>query len=198
MRAYFLTTAMLVCGFVGCSSSEVAEPVATTPTLSGPAAAAKEFMTLLSQGEIAMAEKMLTDKSREKLNTTGLGFRDPGFGSGAFEVGRVEKTTDNEAVVQCIVTMPSTEGTPTQAEICWCMREDAGMWRVLGFAVQDESLPQPIIWNFETDDGPQMAAPEPQQSQPPANQPPQTAANPVGQPAASTAQAPGTSNALPR
>ncbi len=193
MRMYMIAAAMVVCGLVGCSSSDVAEPVAKTPALSGPAAAATTFMTLLSKGDIATAETMLTDKSREKLNSSDRGFRDPGFGEGAFKIGRVEQATAHEAVVQCMVSMPSSDGQAAQAEICWCMREDAGVWRVLGFAVQDASLPQPIIWNFETDDEPQMAAPEE-----PQNQPPQTVASPASQPAASTAQLPSESSNLPR
>jgi hypothetical protein len=116
-----------------------------------------------------------------------MGFRDPGFGSGAFEVGRVEQPGPGDAVVQCMVSVPGDDNEPaTKTEICWCLRKDQGEWRVLGFAVQDETLPQPVIWNFETDDGPQMAAPD---ATPAA--PAQTVGAPTDQPAASTANAPG-------
>lgn len=161
----------------GCSKSEpTATPSASTPQAAAepsndPAAlAAKTFIEAVVRGDTEGATQALTPQAIQQFEASGQRFAAPGLDSAQFRMGQVRKVNDTQALVQCMLSEKTADGTSPEQEMCCIMKLVDGSWRVSGLAVDPGDGTPATILNFEQPAQPQAPPAATQQfaTQPPA------------------------------
>lgn len=152
---------MMVAGMcVGCGTGSAPEQASTPSQPSGIAAvadaanspmavAASDFMDAVIQGDTDRAESRLTPLAIQRIKESDKEFRPPGLDNATFRVGEVRTPSENQAIVQYVLTYTSSAGTQKSEELCCLLRQVDGQWRVSGIASSSEPGRPPIILDFE-------------------------------------------------
>jgi hypothetical protein len=164
----------------GGEKGEKAEKTAKAPPPTDPAGrAAYDFFAAMLQGKSQEAAALLTPQA-----TDGLAKRNERFGplgvdsSVDFRVSRIARPSEGMAIVECITTAASDDGSPANRQLCILLREVSGQWRVSGFAHETSPGQPMMMFDYETGDYKPIST---ARSTAPGTPSPPTAATPAGQ-----------------
>lgn len=136
-----LVTALGLGLFAGCSKSGTSNGAAASggnavqidPANSPIAKAAFDFLDAVLKGDPQRASARLTPLAMQRIIAGGKPFSPPGMESASFRIGEVRAPSDDQAIVQCVLT-DSSAGTPHSEEMCCLLRKVDNDWRVSGIA----------------------------------------------------------------
>jgi hypothetical protein len=126
----------------GCSKSGSSGTTTTTegvtvnetdPNANPMAKAAYEFLDAVLKGDTQRASAKLTPQAMQRIVTSGKQFAPPGLETASFKIGEVRSPSQDQAVVQCVLT-DAVDGTPHSEEMCCLLRKVDNDWRVCGIA----------------------------------------------------------------
>jgi len=103
------------------------------PNSSPMATAAHEFLDAVLKGDTQRASAKLTPAAVQRIVASGKQFAPPGLETASFKIGEVRSPSQDQAIVQCVLTDIS-EGTPHSEEMCCLLRKVENDWRVCGIA----------------------------------------------------------------
>ena len=92
----------------------------------------------------------------QRIVQSGKQFAPPGLESATFKIGEVRSPSEDQAIVQCVLT-DSSEGQPHSEEMCCLLRKVENDWRVCGIAYGTTADKPWTLTNFES--GQNMAIP---------------------------------------
>jgi hypothetical protein len=129
--------------FAGCGKGDSAGSVAasngvpvikeTDPNSNPMARAAYDFLDAVLKGDTQRAGAMLTPTAMQRIVASGKGFAPPGLDTATFKIGEVRSPSEDQAIVQCVLT-DTVEGKPHSEEMCCLLRKIEGTWRISGIA----------------------------------------------------------------
>ncbi len=151
----------------GCSKSSSTGGMATadngTPTIketdpaTNPIAkAAYDFLDAVLKGDTQRASARLTPKAMQRIVDSGKQFSPPGLETASFKIGEVRSPSEDQAIVQCVLT-DNSDGKPHSEEMCCLLRKVENDWRVSGIAYGTTPDQPWTLSDFET--GQNMAIP---------------------------------------
>src|SRR6476620_9332992 len=155
---------MRVCGWIvlcavvvaGCSKSDKATSGATAQAgengsqADNPIArAASDWLAAVLKGDTQRASALLTPQAMQRIIASGKQFSPPGLETATFKIGDVKAPSQDQAIVQCVLT-DTSEGTPRSEEMCCLMRRVDNDWRVSGIAYGTAPDQPWTLTNFET------------------------------------------------
>jgi len=129
---------------------------ATDPASNPIAKAAYDFLDAVLKGDTQRASARLTPQAIQRIVSSGKQFSPPGLESATFKIGEVRAPSDDQAIVQCVLT-DSAEGTPHSEEMCCLLRKVENDWRVSGIAYGTTPDKPWTLTDFES--GQSMAIP---------------------------------------
>jgi len=103
------------------------------PNSSPMAKAAYEFLDAVLKGDTQRASAKLTPTAMQRIVASGKQFAPPGLETASFKIGEVRSPSQDQAIVQCVLT-DTSEGTPHSEEMCCLMRKVEDDWRICGIA----------------------------------------------------------------
>ncbi len=143
-RGGFLTVVITVL-LSGCSGSATtnsttsaatdgSQPAAQTDVSSNPAAqAASEWLDAILKGDTQRASTRLTPQAMQRIIDSKMTFSPPGVDTVNYRVGEVREPSQDQAIVQCVLTY-TADGGPHSEEMCCVLRRINNDWRVSGIA----------------------------------------------------------------
>ena len=101
-----------ICYFSGCgqsSSSDTATSSSSTNTAPSPsteaiATAASDFLDAILKGDTQRASARLTPQAIERIIASGIQFQPQGLKTAEFRIGEIRTPSQNQAIVQCVLT----------------------------------------------------------------------------------------------
>ncbi len=156
-----LVTLLCLGWFAGCkqsASSNAAAPAesadAATVTQTDPAAspmahAAADFLDAVLKGDTQRAGARLTPQAMQRIIASGKQFAPPGLETASFHIGEVRAPSQDQAIVQCVLT-DSSEGANHSEEMCCLLRRVDKDWRVSGIAYGTAPDQPWTLTDFET------------------------------------------------
>lgn len=145
--------------FAGCSKSAAtsAEGSATagaataqTDSANNPMArATADWLTAVLKGDTQRASALLTPQAMKRIIDSGKQFAPPGLETATFRIGEVRSPSQDQAIVQCVLT-DTSEGTPHSEEMCCLLRRVENDWRVSGIAYGTAPDQPWTLTDFET------------------------------------------------
>jgi hypothetical protein len=142
----------------GCSKSESGSTTTTSdgitiqendPNSSPMAKAAHEFLDAVLKGDTQRASAKLTPTAMQRIVASGKQFAPPGLETASFKIGEVRAPSQDQAIVQCVLT-DTSEGTPHSEEMCCLLRKIENDWRVCGIAYGTTPDKPWTLSDFET------------------------------------------------
>jgi hypothetical protein len=150
-----------VCILTGCGES--GSNVETTSRPNGSAAApatpagteviaeaAADFLDAILKGDTQRASARLTPQAIERIIASGIQFQPQGLKTAVFRIGEIRTPSQNQAIVQCVLTDTSTDGKQESEEMCCLMRHVEEDWRVSGIAYGRGANQPWTLSDFET------------------------------------------------
>jgi hypothetical protein len=129
--------------FAGCGKGDSAGNTAasgsfpaikeTDPNSNPMARAAYDFLDAVLKGDTQLASAKLTPQAMQRIIDSGKGFAPPGLETATFKIGEVRAPSEDQAIVQCVLT-DTVEGQPQSEEMCCLLRKVENEWRVSGIA----------------------------------------------------------------
>jgi hypothetical protein len=163
-----------LCGqLTGCGGSKTPEQASSgsQPNGKSPAAAAADpandaiakaahgFLDAVLKGDAQRAGGQLSPAAMQRIVAKGEQFNPPGFAQASFRIGEIRRSSESQALVQCILSATSEAGPPRDEEMCCLMRRVENDWRVSGIAFS-EGPNQPLtIMDFEAGTATRQPAP---------------------------------------
>ena len=114
------------------------------------------FSMQCSKETLDGASARLTPEAMQRIVQSGKQFAPPGLESATFRIGEVRSPSDDQAIVQCVLT-DSSEGQPHSEEMCCLLRKVENDWRVCGIAYGTTADKPWTLTDFES--GQNMAIP---------------------------------------
>jgi hypothetical protein len=111
--------------------------------------AAEGFLEAVLKGDAQRAAALLSPAAMERIVERNEQFNPPGFASASFRIGEVRRSSESQALVQCILMAASESGQPQEEEMCCLMRLVEKDWRVSGIAFSEGPNMPPTIMDFE-------------------------------------------------
>jgi len=155
-------TLLGICLLSGCGQSVSSDPSASAsggaaqattnidPATSPPAIAASDFVDAVLKGDSQRASARLTPEAVQRIIASGKQFSPPGWKTATFRVSQVRTPSQDQAVVQCVLTDSAIGNSANSEEMCCLLRRVESDWRVCGIAY-GTSADQPWTLNdFET------------------------------------------------
>lgn len=105
----------------------------TDPNSNPMARAAYDFLDAVLKGDTQRASAKLTPTAMQRIVASGKGFAPPGLETATFKIGEVRAPSDDQAIVQCVLT-DTVEGQPHSEEMCCLLRKVENDWRISGIA----------------------------------------------------------------
>jgi hypothetical protein len=142
----------------GCSKSDATSSTSAQTGDSGAQAdansnpigrAASEWLTAVLKGDTQRASALLTPQAMQRIIASGKQFAPPGLETATFTLGDVRELSQEQAVVQCILT-DTSGGSANSEEMCCLMRRVDNDWRVSGIAYGTAPNQPWTLTNFET------------------------------------------------
>ncbi len=142
----------------GCNQNASTDAAAATrapqsganPSTDAVARAAADFLDAVLKGDSQRASARLTPQAIQRINDSGMPFAPPGMATATFRIGEVRAPSQDQAVVQCVLTDTATTEGPQDEEICCLMRRVENDWRVSGIAYGTAANQPWTLSNFET------------------------------------------------
>ena len=138
------------------AANEVPVIKETDPNTNPIAKAAHDFLDAVLKGDTQRASARLTPEAMQRIVQSGKQFAPPGLESATFRIGEVRSPSEDQAIVQCVLT-DSSEGQPHSEEMCCLLRKVENDWRVCGIAYGTTADKPWTLTNFES--GQNMAIP---------------------------------------
>jgi hypothetical protein len=155
-----LVAVLGVCLFSGCSKSGSDAPVAnaatntsaaaTSPSTEAIAHAASDFLDAVLKGDTQRASARLTPQAIERIIASGIQFQPQGLQTAVFRIGEIRTPSQNQAIVQCVLTDTAQDGKADSEEMCCLMRHVENDWRVSGIAYGKGPNQPWTLSDFET------------------------------------------------
>jgi hypothetical protein len=151
-----LSAAVLI---AGCSQDAANNsPSQTTAAVKSPkpfatdevARAATDFMNAIIQGDSQRASALLTPQAIERIIATKTQFNPSGLQSATFRIGEIRTPSQDQAIVQFLLTDNAIDGKPTTEEGCCLMKRVESDWRVSGIAYGRGPTQPWVLSDFET------------------------------------------------
>jgi hypothetical protein len=152
--------ALAVCILSGCGQSAPDTSTAaatTTGTASATssatqaiATAASDFLDAILKGDTQRASARLTPQAIERIIASGIQFQPQGLQTAEFRIGEIRTPSQNQAIVQCVLTDKSADGKQESEEMCCLMRHVENDWRVSGIAYGKGANQPWTLSDFET------------------------------------------------
>jgi hypothetical protein len=114
------------------------------------ARAASDFMNAVIQGDSQRASALLTPQAIERIIATKTQFNPSGLQSATFQIGEVRTPSQDQAIVQFLLTDNSMDGKRETEEGCCLMKRVANEWRVSGIAYGRGPTQPWMLSDFET------------------------------------------------
>jgi hypothetical protein len=146
--------------FSGCGKSASDGATANAPTGGAAAAtssateaiatAASDFLDAILKGDTQRASARLTPQAIERIIASGIQFQPQGLQTAEFRIGEIRTPSQNQAIVQCVLTDKSADGKQESEEMCCLMRHVEEDWRVSGIAYGKGPNQPWTLSDFET------------------------------------------------
>jgi hypothetical protein len=146
---------------IGCGpSSQVAEKPASAPEpaaaqaapLTAPTDVVSQFLDEVRRGgEDSNANGLLTARARSELKRIGRSVQPIGSPDAGFVVTRAETVPGDEdsVLVHSVWSEPNGDGTSSDFQVVWAVRQEEGQWRISGLAMEVVPDQDPVIIDFE-------------------------------------------------
>jgi hypothetical protein len=155
-----LTTILGICVQTGCGKSESSGSGATAaggasangaldPATSKVAKATADFLDAVLKGDTQRASARLTPQAMQRIIASGKQFAPPGLETASFRIGQIRTPSQDQALVQCVLT-DASGGKQHSEEMCCLMRFVDNDWRVSGIAYGTAPNQPWTLSNFET------------------------------------------------
>jgi hypothetical protein len=123
----------------GPSDGSAANPAAAAassppPATQAIAGAASDFLDAVIKGDTQRASARLTPQAMQRIIASGTQFQPPGLPTAEFRIGAIRTPSQNQAIVQCVLTDTAAEGGARSEEMCCLLRHVENDWRVSGIA----------------------------------------------------------------
>jgi hypothetical protein len=138
------------------TASEVPAFKETDPATNPMAKAAYDFLDAVLKGDTQRASARLTPEAMQRIVQSGKQFSPPGLETATFKIGEVRSPSEDQAIVQCVLT-DASQGAPHSEEMCCLLRKVENDWRVCGIAYGTTPDKPWTLTNFES--GQNMAIP---------------------------------------
>jgi hypothetical protein len=146
---------------VGCGGNDEANGPAAKPTGSAATAesnphsdaiakAASDFLEAVIKGDPQRASARLTPQAIERLVASEVPFNPRGVEGATFRIGEVRTPSQNQALVQCVLSYTTADGKPQGEELCCLLRHIENDWRVSGLAYGTGPNKPWMLSDFET------------------------------------------------
>jgi hypothetical protein len=152
-----LLTFLAVCTYSGCGETEkesstgaATANAANNPALAEVAKATADFLDAVLKGDTQRASARLTPQAMQRIIASGKQFAPPGLESATFRIGQIRTPSEDQALVQCVLTDASEPGKSRSEEMCCLMRRVDNDWRVSGIAYGTAPNQPWTLSNFET------------------------------------------------
>jgi hypothetical protein len=120
-----------------------------TPPTDPAARVAFDFLMAVRKADEAQITACLTPQAAQQLKQRDQRFPVSGMDTVSLQFGEVRKPSENQALVQCMLTEVAKEGEVGKSEeICCLLRLVDNQWRVSGLAI-GTAQGRPQILNFE-------------------------------------------------
>jgi hypothetical protein len=145
-----------ICLIAGCGKGGSKGPAADSSSGASPttteaiARAAADFLDAILKGDTQRASARLTPQAIERIIASGIQFQPQGLQSAVFHIGEIRTPSQNQAIVQCVLTDRADDGTEQSEEMCCLMRNVENDWRVSGIAYGKGPNQPWTLSDFET------------------------------------------------
>ena len=166
LAAWTFAWALVIC--VGCGSPQpsTSEPsetpdegatgknmpsTPTVPRLASPDATVTAFLQALKSGDQQRATGMLTSLAQREMARHEATIQPPGSHTANFEVSEIEYVGAQQkaAHVLSVWRDSASDGTASEHEIVWILRQNGIGWAIAGFATRVFPDRPPVVLNFE-------------------------------------------------
>jgi len=113
------------------------------------ASATADWLDAVLKGDTQRASSRLTPQAMQRIIASGKQFSPPGLESASFRIGEVRAPSQDQAIVQCVLT-DTSEGAPHSEEMCCLLRWVDNDWRVSGIAYGTAPDQPWMLTDFET------------------------------------------------
>ena len=122
----------------------------TSPATEAIAQAAADFLDAILQGDTQRASARLTPQAIERIIASGIQFQPQGLQTADFKIGEIRTPSQDQAIVQCVLTDQTPDGLEESEEMCCLMRHVENDWRVSGIAYGKGPNQPWTLTDFET------------------------------------------------
>jgi hypothetical protein len=117
--------------------------------MTGPEGAVCQFLEAIRVGDDQKTESMFVSTGRQKIRELKIPVTPRGSDTARFQLGPVERVSDQLVRVGCRWTDLDSEGDPRTDDMTWSVLNEAEGWRIAGLAATVFDGEPPLLLDFQ-------------------------------------------------
>ncbi len=140
---------------------------------------AEVFLEAIRSGNSVVAASQLTSLAQQRMRQADMDFELLANDQASYQIGRVEKLADDEAIVETVWNEPDADGQIQQEQWTLALQGSAGQWRILGIVADTGPNQPPVVMDFENPGQPEVPPANTAGGKPASSAAPQQATRPA-------------------